>query len=155
MSLDGAYDPDNVFARVIRGELPAHKVWESGEVLAFMDLFPQSRGHVLVVSKAGQARNLLDVEPEHLQAVMLGVQRVARAVRTALEPNGVIVTQFNGAHAGQSVFHLHVHIIPTYEGSWVSGHRWEAVTRSAEGAPRMADAGELAELARRIAAEIR
>ena len=144
MSLDGDYDPDNVFARVIRGELPAHKVFEDEEVLAFMDLFPQARGHVLVVSKASRARNLLDVEPERLDALMRGVQRVARAVRFALQPDGIVVTQFNGAPAGQTVFHLHVHVIPRYEGSVVGRH--------ASGAP--AEADELAELARAIAAEI-
>ena len=155
MSLDGAYDPDNVFARVIRGELPAHRVFEDDEVLAFMDLFPQSRGHVLVVSKLSRARNLFEVEPARLAAVAAGVQRVARAMRAALDPDGVVVTQFNGAHAGQSVFHLHVHIIPTYAGAALSGHRWESVARSAEGAPVMADPVELADLARRIAAEVR
>ena len=155
MSLDGVYDPDNVFAKVLRGELPAHKVYETDEVLAFMDLFPQSRGHTLVISKASRARNLFDIEPEHLSAVMDGVQRVARAVRAVLAPDGVVITQFNGAHAGQSVFHLHVHIVPTYDGTRTSGHRWEAVARSVEGAPLKADAEELSDLAQRIAAEIR
>lgn len=144
MSLDGAYDPDNVFARVLRGELPAHKVFEDDKVLAFMDLFPQSRGHVLVISKASRARNLLEVSPEHLDGLMRGVQRVARGVRAALEPDGIVVTQFNGAPAGQTVFHLHVHIIPRYEG--------EALGRHAGGAP--ADAGELAKLAGEIAAKV-
>ncbi len=144
MSLDGAYDPDNVFAKVIRGELPAHKVFEDGEVLAFMDLFPQARGHVLVVSKASRARNLLDVAPEHLAPLMAGVQRVARAVRAALEPDGIVVTQFNGAPAGQTVFHLHVHIIPRYAG--------EELRRHAGGAP--ANGAELAALAREIAAKL-
>ena len=116
MSLDGDYDPDNVFARVIRGELPAARVFEDAEVLAFMDLYPQSRGHVLVVSKGSQARNLLDVDPEHLASLALGAQRVAKAVRAALRPDGIVVTQFNGAPAGQTVFHLHVHVIPRYDG---------------------------------------
>ena len=144
MSLDGAYDPDNVFAKVLRGDLPSHRVFEDDEVLAFMDLFPQSRGHVLVISKASRARNLLDVSPEHLAGLMLGVQRVAKAVRAALQPDGLVVTQFNGAPAGQTVFHLHVHVIPRYAG--------EELGRHAAGGP--ADAGELAELARAIAAEI-
>ncbi|MBE7217193.1 MAG: HIT family protein [Caulobacteraceae bacterium] len=144
MSLDGAYESDNVFARVLRGELPAHKVFEDAEVLAFMDLFPQSRGHVLVISKGSRARNLLEVEPEHLGPLMLGVQRVARAMRAALQPDGIVVTQFNGAHAGQSVFHLHVHVIPTYEGAAPRRH----------GESGKADEGELADLARRIADEI-
>ena len=144
MSLDGPYDPANVFARVLRGELPAHKVWEDDVVLAFMDLFPQSRGHVLVISKASRARNLLEVSPEHLQGLMLGVQRTARAVRAALQPDGIVVTQFNGAAAGQTVFHLHVHVIPRWEG--------EPLQRHAGGAP--ADAAELAALARAIGAQL-
>lgn len=144
MSLDGAYDVDNVFARVIRGELPAARVFEDDEVLAFMDLFPQSRGHLLVVSKGSRARNLLDVDPEHLTALALGVQRVAKAVRAALEPDGLVVTQFNGAAAGQTVFHLHVHVIPRYADQALARH----------GAGGAADPGELAELARRIADRI-
>ncbi len=144
MSLDGRYDPDNVFAKVIRGELPAAKVFEDDEVLAFMDLFPQARGHVLVVSKASQARNLLEVEPERLCGLMLGVQRVAKAVRAALEPDGIVVTQFNGAPAGQTVFHLHVHVIPRYEGEALGRH----------GAGSAADVEELKALARAIAAKI-
>ncbi len=144
MSLDGAYDPDNVFAKVLRGDLPSHKVFEDDEVLAFMDLFPQSRGHVLVIGKGSRARNLLDASPEDLAALMRGVQRVARGVRAALEPDGIVVTQFNGAPAGQTVFHLHVHVIPRWEG--------EALGRHGAGGP--ADAGELAELARAIAARI-
>jgi histidine triad (HIT) family protein len=144
MSLDGAYDPDNVFARVLRGELPAARVFEDAEVLAFMDLIPQARGHVLVISKGSRARNLLDVDPEHLTSLALGVQRVARAVRAALNPDGIVVTQFNGAEAGQTVFHLHVHIIPRYAG--------EPLGRHAGSGP--ADADELAALARAIADEI-
>lgn len=154
MSLDGEYDPDNVFARVLRGELPAAKVFEDAGVLAFLDLFPQSRGHVLVISKASRARNLLEVAPDHLAGLMLGVQRVAKAVRAALRPDGIVVTQFNGAPAGQSVFHLHVHVIPTYAGAHLRGHRGEAEAAPAQGAPVMADPGELAALARRIADEI-
>ena len=122
MSLDGPYDPQNVFAKVIRGELPAAKVFEDDEVLAFMDLFPQSRGHCLVISKGSQARNLLEVSPEHLAGLMLGVQRVAKAVRAALQPDGIVITQFNGASAGQTVFHLHVHIIPRWEGAEMGRH---------------------------------
>ncbi len=144
MSLDGDYDLDNVFARVIRGELPAARVFEDGDVLAFMDLFPQSRGHTLVVSKTSHARNLLDVEPQALTTLMLGVQRVARAVRSALHPDGLVVTQFNGAPAGQTVFHLHVHIIPRWSDLPLKGH--------VQGGA--ADADELASLARRIAADI-
>jgi histidine triad (HIT) family protein len=145
MSMDGVYDQDNIFAKVLRGEAPAAKVFEDREVLAFMDLFPQSRGHTLVISKTSRARNILDVEPEALCTLMTGVQRVAKAVRAALNPDGIIVTQFNGAPAGQTVFHLHVHIIP----------RWENVPMAGHGGARMADTVELAALAQEIAKAIR
>ena len=144
MSLEGEYDADNIFARILRGELPCAKVYEDADVLAFMDLFPQSRGHLLVVSKTSRARNLLDVEPAALERLILGVQRLARAVRAALTPDGLVVTQFNGAAAGQTVFHLHFHVIPRFEHEPVRTH--------AQGAP--ADADTLAALARQIAAEI-
>ncbi len=144
MSIDGAYDQDNIFAKVVRGEAPAAKVFEDGEVLAFMDLFPQSRGHMLVISKTSKARNILDVEPQDLCTLMKGVQRVAKAVRAALNPDGIIVTQFNGAPAGQTVFHLHVHIIPRWENTPMAGH----------GGARMADTVELAALAKEIGAMI-
>ena len=141
MSLDGAYDRDNVFAKILRGELPAFKVYEDEHALALMDLFPQARGHVLVVPKA-EARNLLDVEPEALAALMRRVQRVAAAVRTTLNPDGISVMQFNGAAGGQTVFHLHFHVIPRFEGETMKGH----------GQAGMADKEELADLARRIGA---
>ena len=143
MSLDGVYDPDNIFAKIVRGEIPAARIVEDVETLAFMDAFPQSPGHCLVIHRASHARNLLDVEPAALVAVMATVQRVARAVRLALEPDGIVITQFNGAPSGQTVFHLHVHIIP----------RWTDVPlgRHAEG---MADPAELRALAGRIAARL-
>ena len=122
MSLDGAYDPDNIFAKLIRGEIPSARIYEDDAVLAFMDTFPQSRGHCLVVSKTSQARNLLEVEPEALTRIMAAVQRIARAVRAALNPDGIVITQFNGAPAGQTVFHLHVHIIPRWEGQALGRH---------------------------------
>src|SRR5580704_5727745 len=99
MSLDGDYDPDNIFARIVRGEAPAAKVFEDADTLAFMDVFPQGPGHVLVIHKRSTARNLLDVEPEALVAVMATVQRVSRAVVAAMQPEGLLVTQFNGAPA--------------------------------------------------------
>ena len=144
MSLDGPYDEDNIFARIIRGDIPAAKVFEDAHVLAFMDAFPQSPGHVLVISKKSKARNLLDVKPEVLSQVMLDVQRVAKAMRKALKPDGIVVTQFNGAAAGQSVFHLHFHLIP----------RWADTPLRAHGEGGMADAAELAGLAKEIAAEL-
>jgi histidine triad (HIT) family protein len=144
MGLDGDYERDNIFARILRGEMPAAKVYEDAEVLAFLDVFPQSHGHTLVVPKSS-ARNLFDIAPADLGAAILAVQKVARAVRAALKPDGISVMQFNGAAGGQSVFHLHFHIIPRWEGLAMKGH----------GQAGMADAGELAELAKEIAAEIR
>ncbi|MGH6956001.1 MAG: HIT family protein [Caulobacteraceae bacterium] len=144
MSLDGGYDPDNIFAKIVRGEAPAAKVFEDDDTLAFMDVFPQGRGHVLVVHKRAHARNLLDAEPDALCALALTVQRLVRAVRAAMKPDGVTVMQFNGAAAGQSVFHLHFHVIPRWEGAPLARH--------ASG--KMADLAELAELARAIAREI-
>ena len=144
MSLDGTYDGGNIFAKILRGEAPAAKVFEDDHVLAFMDVFPQAKGHTLVIPKHSSARNLLDEEPQVLVGVILGVQRVTRAVRAALKPDGIVVTQFNGATAGQTVFHLHFHIIP----------RWEGVALGRHAAGGMADPAELKALAEQIAAKI-
>lgn len=122
MSLEGAYDDTNIFARIIRGEIPSVPIFEDSDVLAFMDAFPQSRGHCLVISKTSRARNILDVEPEVLACLSAAVQRLARAVRRALVPDGIVVTQFNGAPAGQTVFHLHIHVIPRWEGQALGRH---------------------------------
>jgi histidine triad (HIT) family protein len=122
MSLQGAYDDTNIFARIIRGEIPSVPIFEDDDVLAFMDAFPQSRGHCLVISKTSRARNILDVEPEVLAVLSAAVQRLARAVRKALVPDGIVVTQFNGAPAGQTVFHLHIHVIPRWEGQALGRH---------------------------------
>ena len=143
MSLDGTYDAGNIFAKILRGEMPAAKVFEDDHVLAFMDVFPQSRGHTLVIPKHSRARNFLEEEPQVIGPLMLGVQRVARAVRAALQPDGLVITQFNGATAGQTVYHLHFHIIPRWEGV--------ALGRHGEG---MADAAELKALAAQIAAKV-
>ena len=144
MSLDGVYDEGNIFARIIRGEIPSAKIYEDDRVLAFMDAFPQARGHALVVHKHSRARNLLDVEPEALAEIMAGVQKVARAVREALNPDGILVTQFNGAPAGQTIFHLHVHILPRWEGDALAGH-----------GRGQAEPGELVRLGRQIGEHIR
>ena len=144
MSLTGAYDPANVFARMLRGEIPATKVYEDAETMAFMDLFPQSRGHTLVIPKTVQARNFLDLDPAAVAPLMLTVQKVARAVAKALDPDGVVITQFNGAPAGQTVFHLHFHIIPRWTGVELKGH----------GQSGMADPAELAALAQQIRAAL-
>jgi len=141
MSLDGAYEGDNIFARIVRGEIPAARICEDDNTLAFMDAFPQSRGHALVVHKTSRARNLLDVEQDALADVMNTTQRVVRAVRLALKPDGIVVSQFNGSAAGQTVVHLHVHIIP----------RWRDVPLGRHASGAMADVTELATLARQIA----
>ena len=143
MSLDGSYDAGNIFAKILRGEMPAVKVYEDDHVLAFMDVFPQARGHTLVIPKQSTARNFLEESPEVVGPLMLGVQRVARAVRAALNPDGLVITQFNGAPAGQTVFHLHFHIIPRWEGV--------ALGRHAQG---MADMDELKALAAEISAKV-
>lgn len=144
MSLDGTYEHDNIFARILRGEMPAVRVFEDDHVFAFMDVFPQSKGHVLVIPKHSSARNLLEEQPEKLSHLILGVQRVAKAVRTALKPDGLVVTQFNGATAGQTVYHLHFHIIP----------RWEGVPMGRHASGGMADMDELKALAQQISAKI-
>jgi histidine triad (HIT) family protein len=144
MSLDGTYEDGNIFAKILRGEMPCAKVFEDGEVFAFMDVFPQSRGHTLVIPKHSKARNLLEVEPQVLAPLILGVQRVTRAVRSALNPDGIVVTQFNGAASGQTIYHLHFHIIP----------RWEGVAMGRHASGGMADPVELNALAGQIAAQI-
>jgi histidine triad (HIT) family protein len=116
MSLYGQYDAQNIFAMILRGEAPAYKIHEDADVLAFLDIFPQSRGHVLVIPKASQARNILEVEPEVLGKLMSAVQRLTRVIVDELQPDGVQIAQFNGAPAGQTVYHIHVHIIPRWEG---------------------------------------
>ena len=143
MDLFGPYDPSNVFARILRGELPADKVFEDDHVLAVLDLYPQARGHTLVLPKA-PASTLLDIEPDALCDLMRCVQRVARGVREALQSDGLSIMQFNGSAGGQSVFHLHVHVIPRFSGQALTGH--------ASGA--RADPAELARLAQQIAAAI-
>lgn len=144
MSLTGTYDEANIFAKIIRGEIPAVKIYEDADVLAFMDVFPQSPGHCLVISKTAKARNLFDIAPQELTTVMMAVHKIARAVNDALRPDGVVITQYNGAPAGQTVFHLHVHIIPRYEGTALKGHSHG----------QMADMDELKAAASKIAAAL-
>jgi histidine triad (HIT) family protein len=116
-----AYDPGNIFAKIIKGEIPSHKVYEDADVFVMMDIFPQSKGHLLVIPKA-LSRNLLDANAEVLGRTIAQVQRLARAVMAALEPDGIRIAQFNEAPAGQTVFHLHFHIIPVYEGVELGRH---------------------------------
>ena len=121
MSIDGQYDPENIFAKILRGEMPCVKVYEDEQVLAFMDIFPQAPGHVLVVPRE-PARNLLELTDGALQGAMLRVKRIAQAVKKALNPDGIVMTQFSGAPAGQTVFHVHFHIIPRQEGEALGAH---------------------------------
>jgi histidine triad (HIT) family protein len=144
MSLNGTYDDNNLFAKILRGEIPAVKVYEDEEVLAFMDIFPQTRGHMLVVPKKVKARNFLDFPEEKVAALMASVHRLTKAAVKALKPDGVTVTQFNGEDAGQTIFHLHFHIIPRYAGKRLAGH----------GHGNKADIAELQKLAAEIAAAL-
>jgi histidine triad (HIT) family protein len=137
-----AYDPGNIFGKIIRGEIPAHKVYEDADVLVMMDIFPQSKGHTLVIPKA-PSRNLFDADPAVLARTIAIVQRVAVAVHKVLGSDGIRIAQFNEAPAGQSVFHLHFHVIPAYAG--------EELGRHGQG---KADDAELAAQAKAIAAAL-
>ena len=110
-----AYDPANVFAKIIRGDLPAYKVYEDDRALAFLDIMPRAPGHTLVIPKH-QARNILDIPPDELGYVMKVAQKVAQASTKVFNADGVTVQQFNERAGGQVVFHLHVHVIPRKEG---------------------------------------
>ncbi|HEV7689642.1 MAG TPA: HIT family protein [Hyphomonadaceae bacterium] len=114
MSLKGEYDGGNIFAKILRGEAPCVKIFEDADVLAFMDIFPQSQGHCLVIPKNTTARMITDFPPERIGTLFIAAQKLTKAVIKALNPDGVIVQQFNGAPSGQTIFHLHVHVVPTY-----------------------------------------
>jgi len=144
MSLDGHYDGSNIFAKILRGEAPCVKIFEDDHVLAFMDIFPQSQGHCLVIPKDSSARNLMDFPADRLGTLFGAVQKLGAAVIKALGCDGVIVTQFNGAPAGQTVFHLHVHVIPRYANLPVQPHH----------AGKPADTDVLRDQAARIAAAL-
>ena len=144
MTLKAPYDPDNIFAKILRGEIPSVKVWEDDHILAFMDVFPQSEGHVLLVSKTSTARTLLEIEPDALARLAEATRRTARAVEKALQPDGLQIMQFNGEAGGQTVFHLHFHIIPRWADRAMKGH----------GHAPMADTETLRALADRIAAAL-
>ena len=109
------YDPDNIFAKILRGELPAYSVYDDEGALAFLDIMPRAPGHSLVIPKR-PARNLLDVEPDDLAHVMRVAQRIAKASMTVFAADGITLQQFNEAAGGQVVFHLHVHIMPRKDG---------------------------------------
>ena len=139
MSLHGQYDAQNIFAKIIRGEAPCYKLYEDDDVLAFLDLFPQSYGHCLVIPKNAEARNILEIDDANLAKLMAAVRKLTQAVVDELQPAGVQVAQFNGAPAGQTVFHIHVHIVPRYEGEQLGIH-----------AARQGDAEQLKELQARL-----
>lgn len=130
------YDDSNIFAKILRGDIPSVKIFETEAVVAIMDVMPQSKGHCLVIPKA-PSRNLLDAEDATLQEVIVEAARLARAAKAAFTADGVSVMQFNEAAGGQTVFHLHVHVIPRYEGVALQGH----------GSAGMADPAMLAEQA--------
>ncbi len=117
-----AYETDNIFARIIRGEIPNTTVYEDEDVLSFMDLFPQSEGHTLVIPKKAEAVNFLDIDPNILGVLIQRTQIIATAINTALRPDGIRLIQFNGEAAGQTVFHLHFHIIPVWQNANMKPH---------------------------------
>ena len=136
------YDTANIFAKILRGEIPCHKIHEDEDVLAFMDIMPRSSGHCLVISKA-PARNLLDIDPAALAKVIVQVQRVAKAAMIAFGAEGITLQQFSEPAGGQEVFHIHFHILP----------RWEGVRLQSHPAPK-ADMALLAEQAAKLRAAL-
>ncbi|MGX5218679.1 HIT family protein [Pseudomonas sp. S9] len=144
MSLHGDYDSQNIFAQIIRGDAPCYKLYEDDDVLAFLDVFPQSYGHSLVIPKRAAARNMLDIDSESLCKVMQVVQKITRALVDELQPAGVQVAQFNGAPAGQTVFHIHMHVIPRFAGEDLGIH-----------ASAKADAAELEALQARLVTRLK
>jgi histidine triad (HIT) family protein len=144
MTLHAAYDDKNIFAKMLRYELPFVRVFEDDVALAFMDIFPQTEGHTLVIPKGYTARNFLEMPPEALGAYMKRVQLVAKAVEAGLKPDGLAISQFNGVAAGQTVFHLHFHILP----------RWQDERLGAHASGGKADTKELEAIAARIKAAL-
>ena len=137
-----AYDNDNIFAKILRGEADAHVVLDEEHCLAFMDLMPQSPGHTLIIPRE-PVENIFDLSADGLSVLIATTQRVARAVKAAFQPAGVMILQLNGADAGQTVFHIHFHVIPRYPGEGLTLH-----------ARSIADAEELSENAARIRAAL-
>jgi histidine triad (HIT) family protein len=133
-----AYDPDNIFARVLRGEIPCHKLYEDEDTLAFLDIMPRTEGHALVITRE-EAPDLFGISPDGLAKLMAVVQKLAPKIKEAVGADGVLVQQFNGAVAGQTVFHLHIHIVPIKEGVPLKPHAGD-----------MADQDELAATAEKI-----
>ena len=137
-----AYDPNNIFAKILRGEIPAHKIYEDEHTLAFMDVMPQCDGHCLVIPKTA-SRGLLDADPAVLAHTMAVVQKVARAAVKATSADGFQVRQYNEGAGGQTVFHLHFHILPMKEGEPLKPHTG-----------KMADHAVLTLMAKRIGANL-
>ncbi|OEC98942.1 MULTISPECIES: HIT family protein [unclassified Rhizobium] len=133
-----AYDDNNIFAKILKGDIPSYRVYEDEHTVAFMDVMPQSPGHTLVVPKA-PSRNIFDADPAALQQAITVVQKIAVAVREAFDADGVYIAQFNEPPAGQTVFHLHFHIIPRIDGVALKPH-----------SGKMEDGAVLAENARKI-----
>lgn len=119
--MTAAYDPDNIFAKILRGDLPAHRIYEDDHSFAFMDIMPRGEGHCVVIPKA-HARNLLDIAPNDLAKLIQTVQHIAKASLKAFGADGVTIEQFNEPAAGQSVYHLHFHVIPRFEGVALKPH---------------------------------
>lgn len=116
-----AYDSNNIFARILRGEAPCHRIYEDAATLAFLDVMPQSDGHTLVLPKV-PVENLFDLDDAAAAAVMHTARRVALALREVCRPDGLTLMQFNGADAGQTVFHFHLHLVPRYAGQELHSH---------------------------------
>ncbi|MFC0245692.1 HIT family protein [Falsochrobactrum ovis] len=140
--MPATYDNDNIFAKILRGEVPSTRVLENEHVIAFMDLMPQGPGHTLVVPKAA-SRNLLDADPQVLAETIKAVQQIAIAVKKAFSADGVTIMQFNEPAAGQTVYHLHFHVIPRFDGIALKPHTGQ-----------MEDAETLAANAEKIKASI-
>ena len=138
---DTAYNNDNIFAKMLKGEIPYHKVYEDDKTLAFMDIMPQAEGHVLVIPKQ-KAIDLTDLEPEYAAAVLMTCKKIMQAQRQVFKREGIIQMQLNGAQAGQTVFHYHVHLIPS------------SIHELGRHAVTQADHAELAETAKQLAAII-
>ncbi len=119
--MSATYDDTNIFARILRGEIPSTRIYENEHVIAFMDVMPQGKGHTLVVPKA-PSRNLLDAKPDVLATTIQAVQTIAQAVKKAFDADGVTIMQFNEPAAGQTVYHLHFHVIPRFEGVALKAH---------------------------------
>ena len=138
-----AYDPNNIFAKIVRGEAPCFKVYEDAQTIAFMDIMPQAEGHTLVIPKEG-AESIFDVSPEAAAALIKTTKKVAAAVKEVTGAEGLMIAQLNGAAAGQTVFHIHFHVIPRTGGADFKIH-----------ARDKADFEKLKALAAKIAAAIR